>query len=64
MSVPDAMASEIPSSLLVFSEGAMNISVINRMKWTQDQVNIYSFTQRGEGTGVRLFNFDANIFRW
>ncbi|XP_047467263.1 uncharacterized protein LOC125023795 [Mugil cephalus] len=35
--VPDAMASQIPVSTLLFSEETVNFDVINRKTWTQDQ---------------------------
>uniref|UniRef100_A0A3B3V7Q7 Uncharacterized protein n=1 Tax=Poecilia latipinna TaxID=48699 RepID=A0A3B3V7Q7_9TELE len=38
--VPDALATEIPPSLLVFSEGTANITVINKKTWTADQVSV------------------------
>uniref|UniRef100_A0A3B5LY13 Uncharacterized protein n=1 Tax=Xiphophorus couchianus TaxID=32473 RepID=A0A3B5LY13_9TELE len=37
--VPDVLASEIPSSLLVFSESTVNISMMNKKTWTPDQVS-------------------------
>uniref|UniRef100_A0A3B4UJM2 Mesothelin a n=1 Tax=Seriola dumerili TaxID=41447 RepID=A0A3B4UJM2_SERDU len=41
LNVPDAMATEIPPSLLVFSEETVNISVINGKKWTQNQASMF-----------------------
>ncbi|XP_039993319.1 mesothelin-like protein [Xiphias gladius] len=41
LNVPDDMATEIPPSLLVFSEEMVNISVINRKKWTPDQAAMF-----------------------
>ncbi|XP_028251454.1 uncharacterized protein LOC114427536 isoform X2 [Parambassis ranga] len=41
LNVPDAMATEIPPSLLVFSEETVNISVINKKSWTQDQAAMF-----------------------
>lgn len=38
--VPDAMATEIPPSLLEFSAGTVNMSAINRRQWTSDQVSM------------------------
>ncbi|PWA16570.1 hypothetical protein CCH79_00004316, partial [Gambusia affinis] len=35
--VPDVLANEIPSSLLVFSESTVNINMINKKMWTPDQ---------------------------
>uniref|UniRef100_A0A671WLB2 Si:ch211-188p14.4 n=1 Tax=Sparus aurata TaxID=8175 RepID=A0A671WLB2_SPAAU len=40
VNVPDAMATEIPPSLLVFSQEMADISVINKKEWTSDQVSI------------------------
>ncbi|XP_014830816.1 PREDICTED: uncharacterized protein LOC106909037 [Poecilia mexicana] len=39
--VPDALATEIPPSLLVFSEGTANITVINKKTWTADQSTMF-----------------------
>ncbi|XP_059209491.1 uncharacterized protein LOC131988403 [Centropristis striata] len=50
--VPDDMAVEIPPSLLVFSEDTLNISVINKKKWTGDQAAMF-FETVGEA------NFDT-----
>lgn len=41
MNVPDAMATEIPAFLLEFSEDPVNISVINKKQWTNDQVSMW-----------------------
>ncbi|XP_041809840.1 uncharacterized protein LOC121618410 [Chelmon rostratus] len=41
MNVPDAMATEIQPSLLVFSEDTANISVINKKQWTSDQATMF-----------------------
>lgn len=40
VNVPDAMATEIPPSLLVFSQEMADISVINKKEWTSDQVSM------------------------
>ncbi|XP_044023508.1 uncharacterized protein LOC122862225 [Siniperca chuatsi] len=37
VNVPDAMATEIPLSMLVFSEETVDINVINRKEWTRNQ---------------------------
>uniref|UniRef100_A0A8C2ZCB8 Si:ch211-188p14.4 n=1 Tax=Cyclopterus lumpus TaxID=8103 RepID=A0A8C2ZCB8_CYCLU len=37
-----AMATKIPSSLLVFSTDTLNISAINKKEWTSDQVSMLS----------------------
>ncbi|KAM4540267.1 uncharacterized protein V3H82_022319 [Fundulus diaphanus] len=42
--VPDALAAEIPPSLLVFAEGTADISVINNKKWTSDQASLFFAT--------------------
>lgn len=42
MNVPDSMATEIPSSMLAFSDGNVDMSVINKKEWTSDQVGILS----------------------
>ncbi|KAM9341441.1 uncharacterized protein ABDE67_015106 [Symphorus nematophorus] len=39
--VPDAMATEIPPSLLVFSEETVDINVINKKTWTSDQAAMF-----------------------
>ncbi|XP_070402846.1 uncharacterized protein [Nothobranchius furzeri] len=39
--VPDALATKIPPSQLVFSEGSPNISVINKKSWTKDQATMF-----------------------
>ncbi|KAG7511253.1 hypothetical protein JOB18_045050 [Solea senegalensis] len=39
--VPDAMATEIPPSLLVFSEESVNITVVNKKKWKPDQAAMF-----------------------
>ncbi|KAM8736264.1 uncharacterized protein AB9X84_021757 isoform 1-T1 [Acanthopagrus schlegelii] len=41
MNVPDAMATEIPPSLLVFSQEMVDISVINKKEWTSDQAAMF-----------------------
>ncbi|CAK6968096.1 uncharacterized protein LOC121881599 [Scomber scombrus] len=41
VNVPDAMAVNIPPSLLVFSEEAVNIRVINRKKWRRHQAAMF-----------------------
>uniref|UniRef100_A0A3B5QVA1 Uncharacterized protein n=1 Tax=Xiphophorus maculatus TaxID=8083 RepID=A0A3B5QVA1_XIPMA len=38
--VPDALATEIPPSLLLFPEGTANITAINKKMWTADQVSV------------------------
>uniref|UniRef100_A0AAX7VVN6 Mesothelin a n=1 Tax=Astatotilapia calliptera TaxID=8154 RepID=A0AAX7VVN6_ASTCA len=41
LNVPDAMAVEIPPSLLVFSDQSADITVLNRKTWTPDQAAIF-----------------------
>ncbi|XP_051242946.1 uncharacterized protein LOC127355779 [Dicentrarchus labrax] len=41
MNVPDAMATNIPMSLLTFSEETVDISVMNKKKWTRDQAAMF-----------------------
>ncbi|KAL3968399.1 guanine nucleotide-binding protein G(I)/G(S)/G(T) subunit beta-3 [Sarotherodon galilaeus] len=41
LNVPDAMAVEIPPSLLVFSSQSADITVLNRKTWTPDQAAIF-----------------------
>uniref|UniRef100_A0A673C558 Mesothelin a n=2 Tax=Sphaeramia orbicularis TaxID=375764 RepID=A0A673C558_9TELE len=41
VNVPDAMATEIPLTNLVFSEQDVNISVINQKTWTSEQASIF-----------------------
>nr|XP_046269032.1 uncharacterized protein LOC124071969 [Scatophagus argus]XP_046269033.1 uncharacterized protein LOC124071969 [Scatophagus argus] len=41
VNVPDVLAAEIPPSMLVFSEDTVDISVINRKKWTRDQATMF-----------------------
>uniref|UniRef100_A0A4W6DIS8 Si:ch211-188p14.4 n=1 Tax=Lates calcarifer TaxID=8187 RepID=A0A4W6DIS8_LATCA len=41
LNVPDAMATEIPPSLLLFSEENVDVSVINRKTWTSDQAAMF-----------------------
>uniref|UniRef100_A0A8C5DNF7 Uncharacterized protein n=1 Tax=Gouania willdenowi TaxID=441366 RepID=A0A8C5DNF7_GOUWI len=38
---PDALATEIPASQLPFTEGTVNISVMNQKTWTSDQASIF-----------------------
>ncbi|MEQ2159193.1 hypothetical protein GOODEAATRI_020191, partial [Goodea atripinnis] len=38
--VPDSLATEIPPSMLVFTEGTADITVMNKKTWTTDQVTI------------------------
>nr|XP_054598109.1 mucin-3A-like [Nothobranchius furzeri] len=40
VNVPDALATIIPPSQLVFSEGSANVSVINNKTWTHDQASL------------------------
>ncbi|PWA22608.1 hypothetical protein CCH79_00020730, partial [Gambusia affinis] len=42
--VPDALATEIPPSLLLFSEGTANITAINKKTWTADQSTMFFAT--------------------
>uniref|UniRef100_A0A3Q4GYZ9 Mesothelin-like protein-like n=1 Tax=Neolamprologus brichardi TaxID=32507 RepID=A0A3Q4GYZ9_NEOBR len=48
LNVPDAMAAEIPPSLLVFSDQSADIPVLNRKTWTPDQVNILLNTHKND----------------
>lgn len=41
LNVPDAMATDIPPSMLLFSESTVDIDVINRKTWTRDQVSTW-----------------------
>ncbi|XP_035529625.1 mesothelin-like protein [Morone saxatilis] len=41
VNVPDAMATDIPMSLLAFSEETVDISVMNKKKWTRDQAAMF-----------------------
>ncbi|XP_028293044.1 uncharacterized protein LOC114455923 isoform X2 [Gouania willdenowi] len=41
LNVPDALATEIPASQLPFTEGTVNISVMNQKTWTSDQASIF-----------------------
>ncbi|XP_054909482.1 uncharacterized protein LOC129374848 [Poeciliopsis prolifica] len=50
--VPDALANEIPSSLLVFSESTVNISVINKKMWTPDQSAMFIWTLGESGFDI------------
>ncbi|XP_043999636.1 uncharacterized protein LOC122846636 [Gambusia affinis] len=45
--VPDALATEIPPSLLLFSEGTANITAINKKTWTADQSTMFFATLAG-----------------
>ncbi|XP_032402904.1 serine-rich adhesin for platelets-like [Xiphophorus hellerii] len=42
--VPDALAMEIPPSLLLFPEGTANITAINKKTWTADQATMFFAT--------------------
>lgn len=37
--VPDSLATEIPPTMLIFPDGAADISVLNKKTWTSDQVS-------------------------
>ncbi|XP_035258950.1 uncharacterized protein LOC118219721 isoform X2 [Anguilla anguilla] len=39
--VPDEMAAEIPSVLLTFSQGPVEVQKINQKTWTQDQASVF-----------------------
>ncbi|KAM9354890.1 uncharacterized protein KZ484_013024 [Pholidichthys leucotaenia] len=39
--VPDGLAAHIPPSLLVFSEGSADFSVLNKKDWTPDQATMF-----------------------
>uniref|UniRef100_A0A3Q0R478 Si:ch211-188p14.4 n=1 Tax=Amphilophus citrinellus TaxID=61819 RepID=A0A3Q0R478_AMPCI len=41
LNVPDAMATKIPPSRLLFSEESADISVLNRKTWTQNQAALF-----------------------
>uniref|UniRef100_A0A8D3AEN3 Mesothelin-like protein n=1 Tax=Scophthalmus maximus TaxID=52904 RepID=A0A8D3AEN3_SCOMX len=41
LNVPDAMATDIPPSMLLFSESTVDIDVINRKTWTRDQATMF-----------------------
>lgn len=43
--VPDSLATEIPPSLLLFSDETADISVINKKEWTGSQVSMWPYTQ-------------------
>ncbi|KAI3367910.1 hypothetical protein L3Q82_026737, partial [Scortum barcoo] len=47
VNVPNDMATEIPPSLLVFSGETVDISVMNKKKWTRDQASMF-FEALGE----------------
>ncbi|XP_041828162.1 uncharacterized protein LOC121631366 [Melanotaenia boesemani] len=47
LNVPDAMATQIPPSLLVFSGATANINVMNKKTWTPDQATMF-FGNLGE----------------
>ncbi|XP_041828515.1 uncharacterized protein LOC121631572 [Melanotaenia boesemani] len=49
LNVPDAMATQIPPSLLVFSGATANINVMNKKTWTPDQATMF-FGNLGETT--------------
>ncbi|XP_015231804.1 PREDICTED: uncharacterized protein LOC107085772 [Cyprinodon variegatus] len=39
--VPDSLATEIPPAMLIFPDGAADISVLNKKTWTSDQSTIF-----------------------
>lgn len=45
VNVPNAMATQIPLSRLVFSEETVDIGVINAKEWTGNQVSMWLYTQ-------------------
>lgn len=59
LNVPDAMAVEIPPSLLVFSDQSADITVLNRKTWTPDQVNILLNTHNSIINQKWLFKVDV-----
>ncbi|XP_035990971.1 mesothelin-like protein [Fundulus heteroclitus] len=54
--VPDVLASEIPPSLLVFSERTANINVINRKTWTPDQSAMFIGTLAEINVDIEQFS--------
>ncbi|XP_069544254.1 uncharacterized protein [Brachyistius frenatus] len=59
LNVPDAMATEIPPSLLVFSQQTVDISVMNKKTWTQDQAAMF-FESLGE-TNFDIEQLSPNV---
>ncbi|XP_031722659.1 otoancorin [Anarrhichthys ocellatus] len=54
--VPDAMAAEIPPSLLALSAETVDISVINRKQWTADQAAMFFGTLDGANIDTEELN--------